>query len=114
MRVCAAAGIAAPQQFFSGTREEASLGARTTLDVLNAEQDLLDARTLVVTATNDRVVAQYALLAAQGLLTVDYLNLGIPTYDPAAYYNAVEDAPVTSRQGQALDRIIKGLKLEDR
>ena len=106
--------VTAQQQFFSGTREEANLGARTTLDVLNAEQDLLDARTLVVTATNDRVVAQYALLAAQGLLTVDYLNLGIPTYDPAAYYNAVESAPVASRQGQALDRVLKSLKLEDR
>ena len=106
--------VVAQEQFFSGTREEANLGARTTLDVLNAEQDLLDARTLVVTAANDRIVAQYALLAAQGLLTVDYLNLGIPTYDPAAYYNAVENAPVSSRQGQALDRVIKSLRLEDR
>ena len=106
--------VTAQQQFFSGTREEANLGARTTLDVLNAEQDLLDARTLVVTAGNDRVVAQYALLAAQGLLTVDYLNLGIPTYDPSAYYNAVENAPVISPQGQALDRVLKSLKLEDR
>ena len=106
--------VVAQQQFFSGTREEANLGARTTLDVLNAEQDLLDARTLVVTAVNDRVVAQYALLAAQGLLTVDYLDLGIPTYDPAAYYNAVENAPIMSSQGQALDRVLKSLKLEDR
>ena len=106
--------VVAQEQFFSGTREEANLGARTTLDVLNAEQDLLDARTLVVTAANDRIVAQYALLAAQGLLTVDYLNLGIPTYDPSAYYNAVENAPISSRQGQALDRVIKSLKLEDR
>ena len=106
--------VTAQEQFFSGTREEANLGARTTLDVLNAEQDLLDARTLVVTAANDRVVAQYALLAAQGLLTVDYLNLGIPTYDPAAYYNAVENAPISSRQGQALDRVIKSLRLENR
>ena len=106
--------VIAQQQFFSGTREEATLGARTTLDVLNAEQDLLDARTLAVTSVNDRVVAQYALLAAQGLLTVDYLNLGIPTYDPSAYYNAVESAPISSRQGQALDRVLKSLKLEDR
>lgn len=105
--------VVAQQQAFEGTREEATLGARTTLDVLDAEQDLLDARTTVVTALMQRYVAQYALLSAQGLLTVDYLRLGIPTYDPAAYYNAVKDAPVyVSPQGQALDRVIKSLNLD--
>ncbi len=105
--------VVAQQQAFEGTREEATLGARTTLDVLDAEQDLLDARTTVVTAITQQFVAQYALLAAQGLLTVDYLRLGIPTYDPAAYYDAVKDAPVyTSPQGQALDRVIKSLNLD--
>ena len=100
---------------FEGIREEARLGARTTLDVLDAEQALLNARVTVVAAEADRIIAQYALLAAQGLLTVEYLNLGIPTYDPAAYYESVERAPVyTSRQGQALDRVIKSLGLEDR
>ena len=107
--------VMAQQQAFEGVREEATLGARTTLDVLDAEQDLLNARTTVVTALTQQYIAQYALLSAQGLLTVDYLRLGIPTYDPAAYYNAVKDAPVySSPQGQALDRVIKSLNLEDR
>ena len=42
-----------------------------------------------------------------GLLTVDHLNLGIATYDPEAYYNAVKDAPATSSQGKRLDRILE-------
>jgi len=43
-----------------------------------------------------------------GLLTVDHLDLGIPTFDPAAYYNAVRRAP-TSVQGEKLDRIMKSV-----
>jgi len=42
-----------------------------------------------------------------GLLTVEHLKLGIPVYDPAAYYNAVRSAPAHSVQGQRLDRILK-------
>ena len=42
-----------------------------------------------------------------GLLTVDHLKLGIPTYDPEAYYNAVKRAPAHSAQGEKLDRIMK-------
>ncbi|MCA3446057.1 MAG: TolC family outer membrane protein [Rhodobacter sp.] len=98
--------IAAAQIAFDGVREEASLGARTTLDVLDAEQDLLDARASRLTAEAQRYVGIYQLLSSMGLLTVDHLELGIPTYDPAAYYNAVRRAP-TSIQGQKLDRIMK-------
>ncbi|MGR3540457.1 MAG: TolC family outer membrane protein [Hasllibacter sp.] len=102
--------VAAQQQAFEGTREEASLGARTTLDVLNAEQELLNARVNVVDALAQQYVAAYRLLAAQGLLTVDYLNLGIVTYDPSAYYRAVSDAPVTSStRGAALDRVLRSI-----
>lgn len=102
--------VSAQQQAFEGIREEAALGARTTLDVLNAEQELLNARVNVVDALAQQYVAAYQLLAAQGLLTVDYLNLGIVTYDPAAYYRAVSDAPVTSsEQGAALDRVLEAL-----
>lgn len=101
--------VRAQRVAFRGTREEASLGARTTLDVLNAEQELLDAEANVISAQADEYIAAYALLAAMGLLTVEELRLGIQTYDPAAYYNAVKDAPVSSKQGQALDRVIKSL-----
>jgi outer membrane protein len=44
-----------------------------------------------------------------GLLTVDHLNLGIRTYDPAAYYNAVRRAPADSTQGKSLDRVLRAL-----
>ena len=100
--------ISAAQIAFDGVREEASLGARTTLDVLDAEQDLLDARASRLSAVAQRYIGIYQLLASMGLLTVDHLALGIPTYDPAAYYNAVRRAP-TSIQGKKLDRIMRSI-----
>jgi outer membrane protein len=105
--------IAAAQQAFEGTRDEATLGARTTLDVLDAEQDLLDARQAKLQAEAQRYVGVYQLLSAMGLLTVEHLQLGIPTYDPAQYYNLVKDAPVHTAQGAALDRIINSLGYEE-
>jgi outer membrane protein len=105
--------VEAAQSAFEGTREEASLGARTTLDVLNAEQELLDARANVIAANTSRYVAVYALLAQMGLLTTDHLNLNVQRYDPNAYYQAVEKAPFAySEQGKALDRVLKGLGKE--
>lgn len=101
--------ISAAQQAYDGVREEATLGARTTLDVLDAEQSLLEARADKITAEANLQLAHYQLLAAMGLLTVKDLKLGIPTYDPSAYYNAVRDAPYTSRQGESLDRVMRAL-----
>jgi len=102
--------IEAAQTAFIGIREEATLGARTTLDVLNAEQDLLDARVSKVSTDADSVIASYEVLSAMGLLTAEHLNLGVQTYDPTAYYNLVNDAPAThSRQGQALDRVLQAI-----
>jgi len=96
---------------FRGVQEEATLGARTTLDVLNAEQELLDARAAQISADTNRVQAIYTLLGAMGLLTVKHLGLGVVTYDPAAYYDAVRDAPTryVSPQGDKLDRVMKSL-----
>lgn len=99
-------GVRAAQTAFDGVREEATLGARTTLDVLNAEQELLDARATKLQAEAQRYVGVYNLLAAMGLLSVEHLNLGVPTYDPATYYNAVKNAPITSPQGKKLQRIL--------
>lgn len=101
--------VRASQSAFEGTREEARLGARTTLDVLNAETDLLDARTTLLQAQASQQIATYNLLAAMGLLTVDHLGLGIPTYDAEAYYNAVRNAPLSSPQGEALDRVLRSI-----
>ena len=100
-----AAGVA-----FRGVREEASLGARTTLDVLNAEQELLDARVSRISTQIDEQIASYSLLAAMGKLTATALDLGVKTYDPSEYYNLVKSAPrAKSKQGAALDRVLKGL-----
>jgi outer membrane protein len=101
--------VTAAESAFEGTREEARLGARTTLDVLNAENDLLNARTTLLQAEAGLQTATYNLLASMGLLTVDHLGLGITTYDPEAYYNAVKDAPAMSAQGEALDRVLRAL-----
>lgn len=98
--------IRASQAAFDGVREEAAAGTRTTLDVLDAEQELLDARNARLQAEAQRYVAVYQVLSTMGLLTVDHLQLGIPTYDPEAYYGAVEKAPAHSVQGKKLDRIL--------
>jgi outer membrane protein len=113
----ARAGIAASERqvraatvAFEGVREEATLGARTTLDVLNAEQEQLSARTALISAQVDETIASYALLAAMGQLTAQNLNLRVQIYDPTAYYNLVDDAPtIRSEQGQALDRVLRSI-----
>jgi outer membrane protein len=102
--------VEAAQIAFEGIREEATLGARTTLDVLQAEQNLLDALTDRILAQVDRYIAAYQLLQSQGLLTAERLALPVMIYDPAAYYNQVKQAPsVTSRQGRELDRVLRAL-----
>ncbi|MDT1062850.1 TolC family outer membrane protein [Paracoccus sp. CPCC 101403] len=101
--------IVAARQAYNGVREESLLGARTTLDVLDAEQSVLEAMANKITAEANLQLAHYQLLSAMGLLTVENLKLGIPTYDPTAYYNAVQDAPFTSRQGESLDRVLRAI-----
>ncbi|TNC73122.1 TolC family outer membrane protein [Rubellimicrobium roseum] len=106
--------VRAAQSAFEGVREEATLGARTTLDVLEAEQDLLDARTNLAGAEIDEVLASYQVLSAAGLLTVENLGLAVAVYDPTAYYNLVDDAPARgSEQGRALDRVLQSIGAGD-
>lgn len=73
-----------------GVRQEADVGARTTLDVLDAEQELLDSRVALVRAQRDEVVAAYGLLAAMGLLTAEQLDLPVERYDPERNYERVD------------------------
>ncbi|SFE65373.1 TolC family outer membrane protein [Roseivivax sediminis] len=101
--------VRAARVAFEGIREEATLGARTTLDVLNAEQDLLDARTLLISAQVDEFVAAYNVIAAMGLLTVDQLDLPVQRYDPSVYYNLVKTGPARSQEGEKLDRVLRAL-----
>lgn len=103
-------GVRAATVAFDGVREEAKLGARTTLDVLDTEQELLDARANLISAQVDVYIAAYSVLAATGELTARKLNLGVQTYDAAAYYNLVKDAPVnSSKQGKKLDKVLRAL-----
>ena len=103
--------VVASELALRGAQEELEVGSRTTLDVLDLEQEFLDAQTDQVSAQIDRTIAVYSVLDSMGLLTADYLNLGIPTYDPAAYYNAVEKAPtvLVSPQGERLNRVLRRL-----
>ena len=103
--------IRAARVAFRGVREEAELGARTTLDVLNAEQDLLDAEAARISATSDLYISTFSLMAEIGLLNARHLGLNVPIYDEEAYSNAVAKAPVryVSPQGEKLDAILKSL-----
>jgi outer membrane protein len=105
--------IRAAEVAFRGVREEATLGARTTLDVLDAEQELLDARAARIAAQSNLNVAAYQILAAQGALTAQNLGLRVQIYDPAAYYNQVKDGPARlSPQGRQLDKVLRRLGKE--
>jgi outer membrane protein len=76
----------------NGVREEARVGQRTTLDVLNAQQALVNARVSLVSAQRDRVVASYTLLSAVGRLSPRMLGLHVATYDPKVHYEQVRDS----------------------
>ncbi|MGB9116640.1 TolC family outer membrane protein [Bradyrhizobium sp.] len=75
-----------------GVRREAAGGQRTTIDVLNAQQDLTNARTRLIASQRDRVIASYTLLSAVGRLDVHVLKLDTPDYLPEVHYHQVRDA----------------------
>jgi outer membrane protein TolC len=87
-------GATATQTLFNGfqtanrTRQAESqvmgarVGQRTTPDVLNTQQEPVNARVALVTAQHDRVVASYTLLAAVGGLSMQRLGLNVMVYDP--------------------------------
>lgn len=103
--------IEAAQAAFDAVSAEAQFGTRTTLDVLDAEQELLDARAARLQATASVQLAAYVLLESTGQLTVQALGLGIPTYDVEAYSAGFRrrqggaSTVTPSVQGQRLDRI---------
>jgi outer membrane protein len=74
-----------------GVQREQQAGQRTTIDVLNANQDLVAARARLILAQRDRVVASYTLLAAIGRLDHTTLLLKSPGYDPQVHYTQVRD-----------------------
>lgn len=87
----ASSQIEAAERALYGVREEAKAGQRTTLDILNAQQELLNARIGLVFAQRDRVVASYAVLAAVGRLSAVMLGLPVAGYDPSRHFDQVKD-----------------------
>ncbi len=83
--------IRANEIALEGVEREAIVGSRTTLDVLNAQQQLLNSRTSLVQNLAQLVNASYAVAAAVGRLTARDMHLPVPLYDETAYYNAVRD-----------------------
>jgi len=88
----AQAQVAASEIALNGVREEAKAGQRTTLDVLNAQQALVNARVALVTAQHDRVVASYSVLNSVGRLSPIVLNLPTEVYDSSVHYQQVRDS----------------------
>ncbi|WP_456755832.1 MULTISPECIES: TolC family outer membrane protein [unclassified Bradyrhizobium] len=84
--------VKAAEVALAGVQKEAAGGQRTTVDVLNAQQDLITARARLIGAQRDRVVASYTLLSAVGRLDVKTLNLKTPDYLPEVHYHQVRDA----------------------
>jgi len=84
--------VTASEIALNGVREEAKAGQRTTLDVLNAQQALVNARVALVQAQHDRVVASYGVLAAVGRLAPQVLGLNTTVYDPSVHYHQVRDS----------------------
>ena len=74
-----------------GVQREAAVGSRTVLDILDAEQELLNARVSHVSSQRDQFVALYELLSALGRLTAKDLGLTVDLYDPREHYDEVRD-----------------------
>jgi outer membrane protein len=85
------AQIRANEVALEGTEREAIVGSRTTLDVLNATQLLLQSRTTLVQNLAQVITASYGVASAIGRLTARDLHLAVPLYDDTAYYQAVKD-----------------------
>lgn len=90
-----------------GVRQEAQVGLRTTLDVLNQELELRNAEVTLASARRNEYVAQANLLAAMGRLEGQDLDASIPVYDPADNYNHVRNRGGLPWDGlvEAIDRI---------
>jgi TolC family type I secretion outer membrane protein len=89
--------VAAQRIALEGVREEARVGTRTTLDVLNAANELVFASIALANAKRDRIVAGYQLVASTGRMTAENLRLSVNLYDPAVNYDAVRDKAFGAR-----------------
>jgi outer membrane protein len=81
--------IKASELALAGVEEEAKVGSRTVLDVLNAEQELFNARVNLARAEHDQYVAAFQVKSAVGQMTAQGLSLPVDTYDPTKHYDDV-------------------------
>ncbi|MEN9895358.1 MAG: hypothetical protein RIR97_1210 [Pseudomonadota bacterium] len=84
--------LSAANKALDGVIEERNVGQATTLDVLNTQQNVLNAKEQIAESQRNLVVASYAVIAATGHLTVSEQGLNVAEYDPTEHYNAVKDA----------------------
>jgi outer membrane protein TolC len=82
------AAVRANEIAFEGVSKEQAVGGRTILDVLNAEQELLNASVALVSAKRNAEVAAFQVLAADGVLTAKTLGLKVKYYDPLEHYDS--------------------------
>lgn len=91
------AQIRATEVALEGVEREAAVGSRTVLDVLDAEQEVVDAKVSLVRAQRDEMVAVFEIKEAMGEMTASKLNLRVDLYDPGAHYEEVRDKWVGGR-----------------
>jgi outer membrane protein len=89
--IAAQAQVQANEVALNGVREEARVGQRTTLDVLNAQQELLTSRVNLIVAQRDRVIYSYGVVQAIGQLTARFTALPVEYYSAKIHYDQVKD-----------------------
>ncbi|GEM99991.1 hypothetical protein MRA01_45310 [Methylobacterium radiotolerans] len=89
--IAAQAQVQANEVALNGVREEARVGQRTTLDVLNAQQELLNSRVNLIVAQRDRVIFSYGVVQAIGQLTARFTALPVEYYSAKVHYDQVKD-----------------------
>jgi outer membrane protein len=89
--IAAQAQVQANEVALNGVREEARVGQRTTLDVLNAQQELLSSRVSLIVAQRDRVIFSYGVVQAMGQLTARFTALPVEPYSAKIHYDQVKD-----------------------
>lgn len=77
------AQVSANALALSGVQQEALVGSRTTLDILDAKRELVNSQVTLATAQRNKIVAAYQVIAATGRMTARHLGLSVPIYDPS-------------------------------
>ncbi|WP_289052663.1 TolC family outer membrane protein, partial [uncultured Methylobacterium sp.] len=89
--IASQAQVQANEVALNGVREEARVGQRTTLDVLNAQQELLSARVSLIAAQRDRVIGSYQVVQTVGRLTTRFIAVPVAQYSAKQHYDQVKD-----------------------